>query len=122
MRSFLLRLYLRFRDPDVFVVVVCTFITTSILLHFFRGYDSDWGGTNLTLSIEASIASAVLTKMAKKAGQLQEKIAESQARMLESLLTVAEAQRNMLSDHTAILRALKEADERLLKALTEKEE
>jgi hypothetical protein len=42
--------------------------------------------------------------------------------MLSALLSIAEAQRDMLADHAALLRTLKEGDERLLQTLTGKGE
>lgn len=129
------RLYLTFRHPRVFLIALVTFVVTSLLLHFFRGYDSDWGATNLTLSIEASIASAVLTMMAERAATMQTEVAEQMRQMLEAslemqaaqdrtlkgVLLIAEAQRDMLLDHKRILETLKEGDELILKTLTEGE-
>lgn len=129
------RLYLTFRHPRVFLIALVTFVITSLLLHFFRGYDSDWGATNLTLSIEASIASAVLTMMAERAAAMQTEVAAQMRQMLEAsldmqaaqdrtlkgVLLIAEAQRDMLLDHKRILETLKEGDELILKTLTEGE-
>jgi hypothetical protein len=42
--------------------------------------------------------------------------------MLTALVDMAQAQRDMLADHAALLRTLKEGDERLLKTLTGMEE
>ncbi|KVU10654.1 hypothetical protein WK62_05160 [Burkholderia ubonensis] len=116
----LTRLYLAFRHPRVFLIALLTFVITSLALHFLRGYDSDFGATNLTLSIEASIASAVLTMMAEKAAEMQQRIAEQMQQMLQSLLAMAESARERDIEQLALMRALREADERLLKALTEK--
>lgn len=143
--STLKRLYLRFRHPKVFLIALCTFICTMLGLHFFFGIDSDWGGTNLTLSCEASVASAVLTVGTEEALRLlkivldrihelhvvaveirriaalaQEQGAVSD-KTLCGVLLIAEAQRDMLLDHRALLQALKEGDERILKTLTEGE-
>lgn len=153
-RSTLKRLYLRFRHPKVFIISVCVFISTMLGLHYFFGIDSDWGGTNLTLSCEASVASAVVTVAAEETIRLLkivlERIAElfayvkkrfseiklivieikriaeevhslmeMQDKTLRGVLLIAEAQRDMLLDHRALLQALKDGDERILKALTE---
>lgn len=115
------RIYLAFRHPRVFLIALVTFVITSLTLHFFRGYDSDWGATNLTLSIEASIASAVLTMMAERSAEMQAQIAGQMRQMLASLLDMAEVARSHDVEQLALLRSLKEADERLLKVLTEKE-
>lgn len=129
------RLYLAFRHPRVFLIALVTFVITSLVLHYLRGYDADWGATNLTLSIEASIASAVLTMMAERSAQMQTEVAAQMRQMLEAslamqaaqdrtlhgVLLIAEAQRDMLLDHRALLQALKEGDERILKTLTEGE-
>ena len=114
------RWYLRFRSPRCFLIVLSTFIVTSLLLHHFRGYDADWGGTNLTLSIEASVASAVITVAAEETIMLLRKIldivhkidtvsaehrqilvvlqdlAQRQERTLHGVLLIAEAQRDAL--------------------------
>ncbi|MEB2554036.1 hypothetical protein [Burkholderia cenocepacia] len=118
----LTKMYLSFRHPRVFLIALVTFIVTSLLLHFFHGYDSDFGATNLTLSIEASIASAVLTMMAEKAAEMQQRIAEQMQQMLQSLLAMAESARDRDIEQLALMRSLKETDERLLKTLTEKED
>lgn len=141
------RIYLRFRHPKVFLIALCTFICSMLGMHFFFGVDSDWGGTNLTLSCEASVASAVVTVAAEETIRLLkivlERIAElfayvkkrfaeiklivekvhslveMQDKTLRGVLLIAEAQRDMLLDHRALLQALKDGDERILKALTE---
>ena len=114
MRELVLRLYLTVRKPRNFLKIVFTFIGTSLVLHWLRGYDADWGSTNLILSIDATIASTVML-------MVQEESAEVQDRMLTALVAMAEAQRDMLADHAALLRALREGDDRILKALTEGE-
>jgi len=114
----LMRIYLTFRKPRNFLVVLILFIAVSLTLHFVLGTDADLGLTNLILSIEASTAGAVLMVVAEESAELQRQTVDSQGRMLAALLAIAEAQRDMLTDHTALLRAIREADERLLKALT----
>lgn len=137
------RLYLRFRHPKVFLIALCTFICTMLGLHYFFGVDSDWGGTNLTLSCEASVASAVVTVAAEETIRLlkividrlhelhvvavgirkvvaaMQEQGEVSDKTLRGVLLIAEAQRDMLLDHRALLQALKDGDERILKALTE---
>lgn len=129
------RLYLAFRHPRVFLIALVTFVIVMLTLHFARGYDADFGATNLCLSIEASIASAVLTLMAERAAEMQKRVAEqmhqmlsaslsmqeAQDKTLKGVLLIAEAQRDMLLDHRALLQALKEGDERILKTLTKGE-
>jgi hypothetical protein len=114
MRNPVLRLYLTVRKPRNFLRLLCLFITTSLILHVFRGYDADWGSTNLILSIEATIAGAVMLMVQEEAAEMQEK-------MLKALVSMAEAQHAMLADYGALLLAIKDADERLLNVLTAKE-
>lgn len=114
MRKLILRFYLTVRKPRNFLKIVFTFIVTSLLLHWWHGYDSDWGATNLILSIDATIASTIML-------MIQEEGAEKMDRMLAALLAMAEAQRDMLADHATLLRALRDGDERILKTLTEGE-
>lgn len=140
-------LYLKFRHPKVFLIALCTFIGAMLGMHFFFGTDSDWGGTNLTLSCEASVASAVVTVAAEETIRLLKivlkriaelfayvkkrfaeikvivenvhSLVEMQDKTLRGVLLIAEAQRDMLADHAALLRSLRDGDERILKTLTE---
>ena len=112
MRELILRFYLTVKKPRNFLKIVCTYIATSVLLHWFRGYDADWGGTNLIMSIEATIGQTVML-------MVQEEGNERQKQMLEALVSMAEAQRDMLADHAALLRTLREGDARILETLTE---
>lgn len=137
------RLYLRFRHPKVFLIALCTFICTMFVMHFFYGVDGDWGGTNLTLSCEASVASAVVTVAAEETIRLLKIVLERIAELhmvaveirritalaqeqgvvsdktLRGVLLIAEAQRDMLIDQRTLLQTLQEGDKRILKALTE---
>lgn len=107
------RMYLRFRSPRTFLIALATFISSVFVLHYMRGYDPDWGGTNLTLSIEASVASAVINvgiqevldivQAVLKTVQTIEEIArkleandEVQAKTLRGVMLIAEAQRDAL--------------------------
>ena len=123
----MLRLYLTVRKPRNFLILLCLFICVSLLLHFFHGYDSDFGATNLILSIEATVAGAVLMMVAEESAEIQARMlkqlvemGEAQAKTLKGVLLIAEAQRDALIDHAALLRVLRESDERILKALTER--
>jgi hypothetical protein len=111
MRKAILLFYVTIRKPRNFLKIVFTFIGTSLVLHWLRGYDADWGSTNLILSIDATIASTVML-------MIQEEAAERMEKMLTAMLDMAAAQRDMLTDHAALLRALREGDERILKTLT----
>lgn len=115
MRKLILRFYLTIRKPRNFLKIVFTFIATSLALHWLRGYDADWGSTNLILSIDATIASTVML-------MVQEEGAEMQQRMLAALVSMAESQRDMLADHAMLLRSLREGDARILETLTEAKE
>lgn len=116
-----LRLYLTVRKPRNFLILLCLFIATSLTCHWLGNYDADLGLTNLILSIEASTAGAVLMMVAEQSAEMQREASEAQAKMLAAVLAIAEAQRDMLADHATLLRALREGDERILKALTEEE-
>jgi hypothetical protein len=135
------RIYLRFRHPKVFLIALCTFIGTMFGLHFFYGVDSDWGGTNLTLSCEASVASAVVTVAAEETIRLLKIVLERLAELhmiaveirriaaltqeqgavsnktLRGVLLIAEAQRDMLLDFRALLQSIKDGDDRILREL-----
>lgn len=96
----ILRLYLVIRKPRNFLKLVCVFIASSIFFHFTRGYDPDWGGTNLVFSIEATVASAVMLMVQEESAQMIE-------RMLEKIISLEE---KVLA-----------FEERILKVLTDKE-
>lgn len=115
MRDLIMRLYLTVRKPRNFLKIVFVFIATSLSLHWMRGYDADFGATNLILSIDATIAGTIML-------MFQEEGAERMERMVEALIAMAEAARDRDAEQIALLRALKESDERLLKALTEGEQ
>lgn len=115
MRDFIMRLYLTIRKPRNFLKIVFVFIATSLTLHWMRGYDADFGATNLILSIDATIAGTIML-------MFQEEGAERMERMVEALIAMAEAARDRDAEQIALLRTLKESDERLLKALTEGEQ
>lgn len=126
MRELILRFYLTVRKPRNFLKIVFTFIISSLLLHWFHGYDTDWGSTNLILSIDATIASTVMLMIQEESAEVQAatlkkllEMSEQQDKTLRGVLLIAEAQRDMLQDHTSILVALKQTDEKLLKALVE---
>lgn len=115
MRDLIMRAYLTVRKPRNFLKIVFVFIATSLTLHWVHGYDADFGATNLILSIDATIAGTIML-------MFQEEGAERMERMVEALIAMAEAARDRDAEQIALLRALKESDERLLKALTEGEQ
>jgi hypothetical protein len=128
MAKIILRFYLMVRKPRNFLTLALIFICTSLVLHFTKGYDSDWGATNLILSIDATIAGAVMLMVQESAaGKLETMLdalvdmGKAQEKTLKGVLLIAEAQRDALIDHSSLLRTLREGDERILKALTEGE-
>lgn len=126
MRKWILRFYLTVRKPRNFLKIVFTFIGTSLALHWLRGYDSDWGSTNLILSIDATIASTVMLMVQEEGAEVQARMlaklvemGKAQEKTLKGVLLIAEAQRDMLIDHASMLKALKLGDEQILDALKE---
>jgi hypothetical protein len=118
----LLRLYAVFREPKVFLTVLCGFITMSLTAHVMRAYDADLGLTNLILSMEASIYGVVSSMMVKGVSRKQDEMAEMQRKQLDALLSMAESQREMTIEHGTHLRAIRDIEERRLKTLTAREE
>lgn len=114
MRKLIMRVYLTIRKPRNFLKIIFVFIVTSLTLHWVHGYDADFGATNLILSIDATIASTIML-------MFQEEGAERMERMVAALIDMAEAARERDAEQIALLRTLKESDERLLKALIEEE-
>lgn len=103
MRNPILRFYLTVRQPRNFLKLVFAFIITSFSAHFLRGYDPDWGLTNLIFSTEATIAGAVMLMFQEEAAERAERMLsrvmemnEAQAKTLKGVLLIAEAQRDAL--------------------------
>lgn len=96
----ILRFYLTIRKPRNFLKLLCVFIGTSLALHWFRGYDHEFGSTNLILSIEATVAGAVMLM-----------VQEESATMIEEMLG------KIISLEEKVLAF----EERILKILTERQ-
>lgn len=96
----LLRFYLTIRKPRNFLKLLCLFIGTSLTLHWLRGYDHEWGSTNLILSIEATVAGAVMLMVQEESAQLIEK-------MLERIIALEEM---VLASEDRILKVLTEGE------------
>lgn len=117
MRDRLTLAYQRFRDPGNFLRVLLLFISLSMVLHFTLHYDEDWGATNLALSIEASVASAALMLLARESQRRAEESARVQAKMLETLLSLAQAEQRALERGEQLLAELLEHDRRAIGVL-----
>jgi uncharacterized membrane protein len=103
MRNPVLSLYLTARKPRNFLKLVIVFIVASATAHWLRGYDSDWGLTNLIFSTEATIAGAVMLMFQEEAAERADRMLarlvemnEAQAKTLKGVLLIAEAQRDAL--------------------------
>jgi len=116
----ILRIYLTVRKPRNFLIILLVFIACSLMAHEFLGYDIEFGITNLSLSVEATIAGAVLMVVAEESAELQRTTVAAQGRMLEALVSMAEAERDAMKSQGELLRAIKSQDERLLAALESK--
>lgn len=115
------RLYATFRGSKAFLSGLVTFVAMWMGIHFLTGFDSDWGMLNLFLSLEASISLAFFTMLSDKQDAHSNEQAADVRRIAESILTIAETQRDMLADHAALLHTLRDGDEQILKTLTETE-
>lgn len=122
MRS-LLRVYLAIRQPRYFLWLLCAYVVCSLYAHARLGYDGDLGLTNLILSIEASMAGAILMVVAEASAELCERMLKAILDLVTEIrantaatLAIAEAQRDMQADFLRLMR-----DPRILKALTEGE-
>lgn len=111
--------YAKARGSKAFLAGLVVFVFGWLGLSAVTGLDADHGLINLFLSTEASISLAFFTMLNDKTDAAQRAQADALERMVSSVLSIAEAQRDMLADHTAILRALHAGDERLLSVLTE---
>jgi hypothetical protein len=125
MANRLLRIYIAIRNPRYFLWLLCGYIVSSIYAHTHLGYDSDWGLTNLILSIEASTAGAVLMVVAEASAEMCDRMLRAILDLVTEIrastaatLALAEAARDRDAQMLELMRAFKESDERLLKTLT----
>ena len=128
MRDAALRTYRWFRAPRRFLKFLVAFIVGSITFHRVAGYDPDFGITNLSLSIEASVASAgiilVLEEIMDRLfaflrewRESQTRQDEQQARVLSAVLALAEAEQRALDRGEQLLRDLLEHEKRSISTL-----
>ena len=128
MRDAALRTYRWFRAPRRFLKFLVAFIVGSITFHRVAGYDPDFGITNLSLSIEASVASAgiilVLEEIMDRLfaflrewRESQTRQDEHQARVLSAVLALAEAEQRALDRGEQLLRDLLEHEKRSIATL-----
>lgn len=117
MGRWIANLYRWFRSPRRFLKFLVAFIVASVVFHWTADYDPDFGITNLSLSIEASVASAGMLLMLEAIMERlfeylrewrasQERDARERRQMLEAVLVATEAVRELVQDHVNILRGL----------------
>ena len=87
----LARAYGRFRNGPAFLIALAVFILSMLGLHFVIGVDRDWGGTNLFLSIEASVFTAVMQHQMRAGNAAQKRLGETIAARLDALAAKIEA-------------------------------
>ncbi|MDE2468021.1 MAG: hypothetical protein KGL35_04595 [Bradyrhizobium sp.] len=62
--------YKGFRGSKYFLIALVTFITTWLSLHWTVGFDADFGGINLALSIEASVGMSLFIMTSDRTEQI----------------------------------------------------
>ena len=117
MREVAARAYQQFREPGNFLRIVLLFISGSLTAHFAIHYDPDWGATNLILSVEATVASAALMVLARDSQRRAEAADQVQAKMLETLLALAQAEQKALERGEQLLGELLEHERRTIDIL-----
>jgi len=73
---------------------------------------------NLVFSWLAGVQAPVIMISQNRQEEVQRRLVEDIYRISQAALLVVEGQRDMLSDHADLLRALRESDERILKVLS----
>jgi hypothetical protein len=106
MRDQLARAYAAFREPRNFLRIVVAYVVASLVLHWLRGYDPDWGDTNLTFSIEATISSAIIMMQGRESQRMADDARRMHGETLQAVLDIAKAQRDTLRDQATHLRHL----------------
>lgn len=88
--------YTKIRGSKGFLLTLISIIVSWISLHFTFGIDPEWGGLNLFLSSEASIALAFYTvDTARQEAQFKEQMAAHQ-RLLEYLIDINGAMKQVI--------------------------
>jgi hypothetical protein len=108
----------------MFFVALIAFVGFWLMFHFRYGFDKDFGELNMMLSIEASVSLAFFTMLGDAQAAYQRTQTDYQKQMVEDVqrlgratLSIAEGQRDILSDHIVMLRDLRENDSRMLQRL-----
>ncbi len=83
--------YKRFRGSSAFVGALSTFVIVWLVTHFATGFDPEWGGLNLILSIESSIGMALFMMVADRQEAFQRKQTEYMLHLLEAQHALIEA-------------------------------
>lgn len=87
--------YSRFRGSRTFLLALCGAIAASVTAHNLLGFDHDWGITNLSLSMEASISVALLIMG-------NEKQEAAQRKQLTYMLHLMESIRDLMAHQVAV--------------------
>ena len=85
-------LYTRFRRSRLFLIVLVVVVSLWLTAHYVFGLDPDFGGLNLALSVEATMAGAILYIALKRSERLQ-------AEQLKYIADMSAAIRELLQNH-----------------------
>lgn len=122
MRASFADLYTKARGSKAFLVGLCTFIITWLVLSATTGWDADHGLINLMLSSEASVSLAFFSMVNARQAAAQQRALEDMKAALQVLLTISEAQRDVLASQTQLLKDMYEHDKKVLATLEEDDE
>jgi hypothetical protein len=100
--------YKRFRGSKAFVLVLSSIIGAVMVLHWTIGFDPDWGGLNLFLSIEASLSMAIFMALQEQIDRIQAANDNFQRDQLKYMLTVLDAQRAQSKSQAEMVKAILE--------------
>lgn len=122
MRTSFADLYTKARGSKAFLVGLCTFIISWLMLSAATGWDADHGLINLVLSSEASISLAFFAMVNDRQAAAQQRALDDMKAALQVLLTISEAQRDVLASQTKLLSDMYEHDKKVLATLEEDDE
>jgi hypothetical protein len=84
--------YQRFRGSPAFLILVTLWVGSDFYLHYRRGWDPDWGETNLQFSIEALYNGVFLAMLLGRLENMRKEAERRHTKLLKYIADMMEAQ------------------------------
>ena len=84
--------YQRFRGSPAFLILVTLWVGGDFYLHYRRGWDPDWGETNLQFSIEALYNGVFLAMLLGRLENMRKEAERRHTKLLKCIADMMDAQ------------------------------